>query len=667
MVKKIMMLVICTVFFGLVWADAVVYADEKKEEKKEEKFEGLFVFENEEEICNSSGIKVDIYRSVIDDVDEEIGLTAYAHEYHSSVYTDVNGAFSFVKPSEQFVVLVDVSTLPEQIGINKVMSFYKNNEASDVIEMREVKEIQVSYDEVYKDGLNIKFYDDNSEEVFADYCIELSDDKLSYQSIISEIYNFTGNVICGDIDKAFSFSLPYDVCATVTSAVEANRISREKAVDMLTSKLEIVALNTSLDDVNRDENCNELIKTIESYLKEEGGDSKSKVVVGNNLVRSTVNPPTYAYDTVYPANYAASGIAVHYNNSNGYTSTPQYVLDAYNALLTAKNALCGQMGFRAPALVELYLSETGTLGQTAYITDDGSTFIELRGVTNLTGNMEERTRASLTHEFFHCIQHEYKYLDYIPKWYVEASAEWAKYMVHGKSALEPSRVNQFLAKTYLSVDNLGASSGNYREYGRVLLPAFLTQYFGGYTKVRGVLEYLSTHSPQSSNPALLYDAISSVVQSSGHDFYSFFVEWAAANYTPKTKYSIALSGWNDTPFISNVHQPGSYTSHSGRCGLNYLAAHYQEFVLPESGSYTVDFTLCPYSTSTPLSGLSGQLLLKYKNTDNSISYNMNMNSSASFYTFSLQSNTNSYSRACIMPVNINTSGTLEYWYGATLQ
>ncbi|MDD5901040.1 MAG: hypothetical protein PUC73_09160, partial [Lachnospiraceae bacterium] len=171
---------------------------------------------------------------------------------------------------------------------------------------------------------------------------------------------------------------------------------------------------------------------------------------------------------------------------------------------------------------------------------------------------------------------------------------------------------------YLSVDSLGASSGNYQEYGRVLLPAFLTQYFGGYTKVRGVLEYLSTHSPQSSSPTLLYDAISSVVQSSGYDFYSFFVEWAAANYTSKAKYSI-------------------------------------------------DFTLSPYSSSTSLNGLSGQLLLKYKNTGNSISYNMNLDSSASFYIFSLQSNTNSYSRACIMPVNTNTSGSLEYWYGATLQ
>ena len=200
-----------------------------------------------------------------------------------------------------------------------------------------------------------------------------------------------------------------------------------------------------------------------------------------------------------------------------------------------------------------------------------------------------------------------------------------------------------------------------------MFPAFLTQYFGGYTRVRGVLEYLSTHSPQSSSPILLYNAVSSVIQSTGYDFYSFFVEWAAANYTPKTKYSIASSQWNDTPFISNVHQPGSYVSHSGRCLLNYLAAHYQEFVLPESGSYTVDFTLCPYSASTPLSSLSGQLLLKYKSTGNSISYEMNMSSDASFYTFSLNSNTNSYSTACIMPVNINTSGSFEYWYGATLQ
>lgn len=405
MVKKIIMFVICTLFLGLVSSGTVVYADEKREER----FDGLFVFENEEEICDLSGIRVDIYRSTIDDVDEEIGLTAYAHEYHSSVYTDVNGAFSFVKPSEQFVVLVDVSTLPEQIGINKVMSFYKNNETNDVIEMREVKEIQVSYNEVYKDGLKISLYDENSKEVFADYRIDSSDDKFTYQSIISETYNFTGNIVCGDIAKEFSFSLPYDVCATVLSGVETNQISREKAVDMLTSKLEMVALNTSLEDVSRNESCDKLINTIELFLKEEGGDSKSKVVVGNNLVRSTVNPPTYAYDTVYPANFAASGLAVHYNNSNGYTSTPQYVLDAYNALLTAKNTFCGQMGFRAPDLVELYLSATGS-GQTTYISNDGTAFIELRGVSNLTGTMKASKRASVTHEFFHCIQHEYKYL-----------------------------------------------------------------------------------------------------------------------------------------------------------------------------------------------------------------------------------------------------------------
>lgn len=660
MVKKAVIYVICIVLLGLGLTETVAYAAEKKEEK----FVGHFVFEKENNICNLSGIKVDIFKAVIDDIDEEVGLTVYAHEYYSSVYTDEDGYFSFVKPTEQFVVIVDVLTLPEQFGINKVMSFYKNNETKDAIEMYEIAEIKVSYNEVCKDGLDIKLYSENLDEVFADYYVESKEDMLSYQSIIAETYNFTGNVICGDISKEFSFSLPYDVCTTVVSAVETEQISRENAIDMLTSKLEHMIQSSQEKDINED--CELLIKTIKSYLEEEGINSKSKVASGNSLVRSTVNRPTYTHDTIYPANYIASGIAIHYNNSNGYTTTPQYVLDAYNALLTAKNAFCGQMGFRAPVLVEMYLSATGT-GQTTYIADDGSAFIELRGVSNLTATMNASKRASVTHEFFHCIQHEYKNLDYTPKWYVEAFAEWGKYMVHGSSALDADRVNDFLEKTYLPVDNLGASSGNYREYGRVLLPAFLTQYFGGYTKVRGILEYLSAHSPEESGANFLYDAITSVVQSSGYDFYSFFVEWAAANYTPKAKYYIASSEWNDAPFISNVHQPGSYTSHSGRCTLNYLAAHYQEFVLPESGSYTIDFTLSPYSTNVQMNGLAGRLILKYRNTGNSISYNMNENSSASFYTFSLHSNTNDYSRACIMPVNINTSGSFEYWYGATLQ
>ncbi|MDD5899492.1 MAG: hypothetical protein PUC73_01085, partial [Lachnospiraceae bacterium] len=94
------------------------------------------------------------------------------------------------------------------------------------------------------------------------------------------------------------------------------------------------------------------------------------------------------------------------------------------------------------------MNATGS-GQETHITHDGSVFIGLYGVYDLTGNMKAAKRASLTHEFFHCIEHEYKYLDYLPLWYTEAMAEWAKYMVHGSSALDARRVNDFLEKTYL--------------------------------------------------------------------------------------------------------------------------------------------------------------------------------------------------------------------------
>ena len=55
-----------------------------------------------------SNIKIDVYASEITAFDPKSGISEFTHSFKFSAYTDKNGVVAFTRPSDNFLVLVDL-------------------------------------------------------------------------------------------------------------------------------------------------------------------------------------------------------------------------------------------------------------------------------------------------------------------------------------------------------------------------------------------------------------------------------------------------------------------------------------------------------------------------------------------------------------------------------
>ena len=65
-----------------------------------------------------SGIEIDVYSSVLSSYDPTSEVSEYTHTYAFSVDTDSRGKVNFTRPSENFLIMIDLSTLPQNTGID---------------------------------------------------------------------------------------------------------------------------------------------------------------------------------------------------------------------------------------------------------------------------------------------------------------------------------------------------------------------------------------------------------------------------------------------------------------------------------------------------------------------------------------------------------------------
>lgn len=625
-------------------------------------FTGTVAADTANQGTSLENIKIDIYSSTLDQQDDSLGLKGYAHEYVFSIYTDADGSFSFTKPSFEFLIIIDINSLPDGYGIEKGTCFYKHGESNDTFLLRTISDVSVKYNPIYDNCVEVSVVTSDRTTVLAPYSISVSDNRLSLKSLSSETYTLTGNVSCSVKSLNFSFEVPFDSMAYIGEAITAQKISATDAMNLLTEKIRNAPDTTTLSQAIFAAQALSNNPTTYSKISKES----------YNAFRAATSAPSYISEGVYPSN-SSTPFRIHYE-SNGLTSTPSFVTDVYNHLITTRNNLVVTKNFLEPSsnssstYMDVYITSaehTDGAPAVSYSNSNGTAYIVIYNISNLSQTLQLTLKGTISHEYFHCIQNTYRFIGATPGWINESFANWAKITVSGKDSLAASTVNRYLDYTYMSLDDNGsiADGTSGRNYGAVLFPLYLDQYLGGYSTIKKVIEYFGNNAPTSNSNLYAINAITSALSSQNSNFATFFAACAAANYTPKTSYDAALTGWRTAPFISNNYTTTSYPNSGGPYSVNYLAMHYQNFTLPTTGSYSIDFTV--NFTGGVVSESRCKLLLTGRSSGNIIERTMTQ--SSNLYTYSLTSDGSIYSKACIMPVNVGYSTSLSYRLTASLE
>lgn len=112
-----------------------------------------------------AGIRADVYRKV-NVVYHTDKLSTWEREFVCSATSDQKGSLSFEKPDGPFVVVLDLSTLPEGTGVRKSMLLYTPDCASDTVEIHFVASVEPCL--VYG-RLNFDFKSAENENLLVDF------------------------------------------------------------------------------------------------------------------------------------------------------------------------------------------------------------------------------------------------------------------------------------------------------------------------------------------------------------------------------------------------------------------------------------------------------------------------------------------------------------------
>jgi len=602
-----------------------------------------------------SGIKVDVYDSVLERYDKDIGGYLYGHNYVNSVYTKADGTVTFSKPSGVFLIMVDLATLPSGIGINKDQAFYRDvSQKSDSLNLSEIDDFTISYDNSVENSVRVDIFNAKAEQIKADYTVTPDVITNIKSALLAKTHQISGTVTVNGVSKSYQYTVKNagDPIELVAEALEAGKITPEEALD---SYLEIYEtkdygtcgtyLATQLLSLYYDK----------PFFSQLSADKQAMLV-------TRVNPPTYTLEMTYPV--SPTYFVVHYEGSGLSGAVPQVVKDIDAALVAAQSEFVSGQGYNKPysavggSQYHVYVVANGSntpngwcqpysySNATSYVVMNISSL-----TTSLSTSYKDILNSALTHEYFHAIQNTYRYgFADLPDWFADGFASWASRRQYQATGNGNSEINTFLSQPSVSLpDN--------QKYGACLFPMFLHKYYGGDAAIKNIMERL----PYISSSAGVYDAIAYGLSLSGYytNFDTVFAEFWAYTYTPHVTYSTYKTGMSDRP--ATINHGTSYPNNAGPYTVNYLACEFREFTLNPSAACTVNTTI--NITSGTGSNFRCYLLLS-KSTSTSPSMDnvtWYMSSPYTLFTFSrpLASN-HGYGTGCIAAENVGKSASIQY-------
>ena len=594
-----------------------------------------------------SGIKIDIYDSVLERYDKEIGGYLYAHNYSYSTYTNPDGTVTFKKPSDVFLVMVDLATLPSGIGIDKDQVFYGDAlQQNDSLSLSLVDNVQLSYDSSMADGVRVDIFNASGEQVKADYTVTPDVISNARTSLLDKTYQISGSVTVGSITEYYQYTVKNtgDPIELVAEALETGKISKEEALDFYLEIWESVDVGF----------CGTMFIVKLQALYEDTVFFNHLPMDKQEALDALVSPSPTRGLIPY-----GSGYFVIYYEDPGTGIVPTMVQDIYTSFVNTHSKFISGLGYTEP--------KTGTTSGTPYYNVtvsanpkagstlhgecvpnvSGSTLSEIKlyRLGSLNSGITSITEAVIAHEYFHAIMNTYRtFNNYssLDSWINDSFATWAMHQRVNKIDYKDhsDRINAFLGAPDISLPDSN-------HYGAGLFPLYIYTYYGGSgnTVIKNIISGLSN----SSNT--VYTAIGNAL--SGSSFAQMFSQFWANTYVPRVTYSnyaITSGGniWNNKPSTN------SYFTTSGGEVYN-VSCQFIDFWVPNPGD---PLTITTSVTSGPSANFRNYLVLK-TTYGSAIITDISSGSYPSTYFLYVPSSY-SYSDGSIAAVNTGTSGGITF-------
>ena len=510
-----------------------------------------------------SNIKLDIYESTLDGYASDANANIYAHNYAYSVYTTKNGTITFSKPSVQFLVLVDLSTLPNDVGIDNTTVFYYDTlKKNGSFAVSNIADFEISCDSSMEHGVRVDIFNASCEPIMANYAITPTIASNAKTSVLASTYQISGSVTVGNNTKSYNFTIENsgDKVELVANALKSNRISKEDALDLYLELYDSGECSTILAckllELFEDKDFFNQLPT----SKQEG----LEMVITPSITRTSY---------VYRGPSGTGAFAIHYDYTSA--SVPQIIIDIYNAFVSTHNFFVTGLYFQKPEssvgsnIYDVYIvigSGNSFTQPNSYY--DGTSYIQIY-LSSFSVSFSDVLKGTVTHEYMHAISNTYRYgLANVDAWFVDAIASWAPYRQFGSLETgNTGHINNFLDWNYTSLVNQDV-------YGAALFPLFLQKFRGGDSTIKNILVYLQTYSSYT-----IYQAINSATSG---DFQGAFAEFWMRNYDPISTYSgYTTNSWYTEPGDGTVFGPPSLSY-----GVLSLASRFIQFgVTPNSNTY----------------------------------------------------------------------------------
>jgi len=513
--------------------------------------------------------------------------------------------------------MIDLTTLPNDVGVDKELVFYYDTmQNSDSRTLFAVTDVEVAYDTSIDGGVRVDIFNAYGETIKASYTITPDVVANAKSYVLASTYQTSGSVTVGNIVKYYDYTVENsgDKIELVVNALEANRISKEDALDLF---LELWESGYS------DGFClTPLLIQIETLRADEAFVDQLSTTKQEALA-AVLAVPMYIDERIYEVWMGYGYLDIHYEGDGmSVYSTPQAVYDIYYAFLAAYNLFVeGTFGFQQPEtctmwsypVYDVYVAPSiGPSNGACYPEPDLTSSMAIWLSHDLDINITDTEWIIISHEYMHAIMNSYRFLNTIPwgqRWCIEAFAVWAEARHYGPIPQEHvTTVNAFLAQPSNSLPD------NIYGYGVGILPLYIHTYFGGDITIERIIKKLPYVTLSGVTPYYtIYDAIDYGLSFRPYPitFKKLFPMFWSANYAPYTTYSAYTTpNWSAKPNIAATYPSYSLPNNAGPFQLNYYSCEFREFEF-DPIQFTWDASVCVtvYLYSGSSSDLNGTVIL----------------------------------------------------------
>lgn len=564
---------------------------------------------------NPANIKIDVYKSKL--IKTASGYDKFTNSYFCSAYVNGDGFFSFERPSEYFVMCVDLSTLPRGSGITAQTVNIDADTDSFSFALGCISKTSVYTVDLENGDMTVSLFTDDGTRLYADY------------SVTAGAYNEASSLKSADGVSSLEY-------LTASVYVKANGFSevkkyRHKLPSALTLKVQ--------------------------YLKSSGLISSKLAKSITKTIASAQSLPLPQY--INPTEYHSDGdeFSLIYENGDYAEETLKSVSKTFRAvyaLFVEANGFLPPLKMAGDAYYTIYMvTDSDCAIATTYYGEGGSSHIVASIPADFSPS-DTNYAQTIAHEFFHAITSRYTRENNVSvsTWFKESLASWAGLeFVNRSDSLTDHFVKKFLADTSLSYH----TASGYQCYGALLLPLTIRQSYGGFESIRQIL--IAT-SKLGGKRNIEYTAISNGLKATNANYSrsKAFVRCMVNNMFTGRFYSIDGSeGWADAKRLQ------TYEKSVGISELNIkpMSCVYFDFMPDASSEYL-------YITVSEADGKYSSLSLGCVNQMSGEKYSRFSGKVSSFYTYRFKNFSANASQKLTVGI-INTSVSAKRTVNITAQ